>query len=135
MNTEEQLFAARGIRPTAVRLLVLRCFKEQEAAISLKFLEEQLYWADKSTLFRSLKTFEEKGLVHSIADGTGLTKYALCLESCQCLPKDQHFHFHCQKCSQTFCLPKQSLPAIQLPPKFKLEQANLVLQGLCANCS
>lgn len=132
---EENILKDRKIKPTAVRLLVLRELMKIDKAVSLKDLEQILIYSDKSTIFRTLKTFEQQKLIHSIADGSGVTKYALCLESCECAPQDQHFHFHCTSCEATFCLPKQSIPIVQLPPKFTLNQANLVLKGVCANCN
>jgi Fur family ferric uptake transcriptional regulator len=134
MSNEENILQQRNIPPTAVRLLVLRHLLEQEKAVSLKSLENHYVHSDRSSLFRTLKTFEAQKLVHSIDDGSGITKYALCLENCQCEPKDQHFHFHCVECEETFCLTKQHVPYIELPTNFTLQQANLVLKGVCANC-
>ncbi|MEL6944496.1 MAG: transcriptional repressor, partial [Bacteroidota bacterium] len=132
---EENLLERRSIQPTAIRILVLRYLLENNKAVSLKSLETHFAHSDRSSLFRTLKTFEAQKLVHSIDDGSGMTKYALCLENCQCEPKDQHFHFHCVQCEETFCLTKQHIPSIQLPPNFRLQEANLVLKGVCANCN
>ena len=135
MNKEENLLEQRSIQPTSIRILVLRYLLENDKAVSLKSLESHFAYSDRSSLFRTLKTFEAQKLVHTIDDGSGTTKYALCLESCQCEPKDQHFHFHCVQCKETFCLTKQHIPSIQLPTNFTLQQANLVLKGVCANCN
>ncbi len=132
---EEKLLINREIKPTASRILVLRYLLEKGKATSLKDLEENLYLTDKSTLYRTLKTFEKQRIVHSIDDGTGIMKYALCLESCLCEPKDQHYHFHCIKCEETFCLNSQRILPIELPPKFTITSANLVIKGVCANCN
>lgn len=135
MNKEENLLEQRSIQPTALRILVLRYLLESNKAVSLKSLESHFSHSDRSSLFRTLKTFEARKLVHSIDDGSGMTKYALCLEDCRCELKDQHFHFHCVQCEETFCLTKQHIPNIQLPPNFRLQEANLVLKGICANCN
>ena len=132
---EEQILQDRNIHPTANRILVLRYLMETDKAVSLKSLESYFTHSDRSALFRTLKTFEAQKLVHSIDDGSGMTKYALCLENCQCEPQDQHFHFHCVTCKETFCLTRQHVPSIQLPANFTLQQANLVLKGVCANCN
>lgn len=71
-----------GVRPTAMRLLVLEALLNRNTAISLSDLEKELEKSDRVTLFRTLKTFQEKGLVHSIDDGTGAPKFALCEEGC-----------------------------------------------------
>ncbi len=80
----------RDIKPTAMRILVLQYLMEQDHTISLQSIENAFESADKSTLYRTLKTFEKNKLVHTIDDGTKQLKYALCLESCECETIDQH---------------------------------------------
>ena len=119
-----------------MRLLVLKALSVQYAAISLSELEKQFEKSDRITLYRTLKTFQENGLVHSIDDGTGAPKYALCEEGCECnIERDLHVHFHCRVCSETFCLPKYKIPEIELPSMFKGEEANLVVKGICGKCA
>jgi Fur family ferric uptake transcriptional regulator len=117
-----------------MRELVLKVLSEQSAAISLADLEQKFEKVDKVTLYRTLKTFEENKLIHSIDDGTGSVKYALCKETCQCHPEDLHVHFLCTKCQQTYCLNDISIPSIALPLNFKLETINMVMKGVCSNC-
>ena len=126
MKKIEQKLKNKSVKPTAMRLLVLQLFTEQIKALSLKDLECSLDYADKSTLFRTLKTFEENKIIHSIEDGTGVTKYALCLESCNCEIQDLHYHFHCTQCENTFCLTTLNIPTIDLPANFKMNQALLI---------
>lgn len=125
----------RDIKPTAMRILVLQYLMEQENAISLQDIEGAFEMADKSTLFRTLKTFEKNKLVHTIDDGTKQVKYALCLESCECETGDLHYHFHCTSCENTFCLTSHNIPKIELPRNFKMHQANMVIKGFCENCN
>ena len=63
----------RNIRPTAVRLLVLKemLTMVEHQAFSLMDLETRLDTVDKSTLYRTLMVFHENLLIHSIDDGTG----------------------------------------------------------------
>ncbi|HBG69921.1 MAG: Fur family transcriptional regulator [Bacteroidetes bacterium GWF2_43_63] len=124
----------RNIKPTAMRELVLKVLADQKAAISLADLENKFEKADRSTLYRTLKTFEEYKLIHSINDGSGSVKYALCQDTCECLPEDLHAHFLCSKCNQTFCLHDFAIPEIKLPSQFKLKDVNIILKGICANC-
>ena len=124
-----------GIKPTAMRLLVLEVINKQKCAISHKDLVDLFERADATTLFRSLKTFLEHKLIHTIDDSTGHIKYALCKEGCTCRPKDLHSHFHCIKCQKTYCLLNSELSPISLPKNFTLYSINLVLNGICDNCS
>jgi len=125
----------RNIKPTAMRELVLKVLSEQPIAMSLADIERLFDKADKATLYRTLKTFEENKLIHSIDDGTGSVKYALCMETCQCNPEDLHVHFLCTKCNHTYCLTNISIPSINLPVKFELETINMVVKGVCSNCN
>ncbi len=124
----------RNIKQTAMRELVLEVLTQQKTAISLPELEQQFEKADKATLYRTLKTFEERKLIHSIDDGSGPVKYALCLEECCCSIEDLHVHFRCTSCNKTYCLHEIPVPAITLPKDFSLESVNMVVQGVCANC-
>lgn len=125
----------KKIKPTTMRLLVLRQLVESGSAISLLDLEAKFERADKTTLYRTLKTFEDKKLIHSIEDGTGSVKYALCEEGCECEPQDQHVHFHCVKCGETYCLTKSKIPQTQIPVGFNASSASMVYKGTCINCN
>ncbi|WP_423147357.1 Fur family transcriptional regulator [Rubrolithibacter danxiaensis] len=132
----EPLLTEKGINPTAMRLLVFDFLLKQEAAVSLADIEKQMEHSDRITLYRTIKTFEEKGLVHRIQDGTGATKYALCNADCSTSEHhDVHVHFYCASCKETFCLPDSKIPEIKLPDKFKLKEMNLVVKGICEKCA
>ena len=125
----------RNIKPTAMRMIVLKHMVESGVAVSLGDLEKKIERADKATLYRTLKTFEEKKLIHSIDDGSGSVKYGLCEEGCECHPRDQHIHFHCMNCEETFCLIQSKIPKTKIPYGFKASTASMIYKGLCANCS
>lgn len=136
METIENILIQRKIRPTAMRLLICQFMEKQQAAVSLSDIEAAFEKSERTTLFRSLKTFEEKGMVHKIDDGSGIAKYALCEVNCTCdLETDLHLHFHCTKCDETVCLTEYKLPKISLPKNYKAEDANLVVKGICDKCS
>lgn len=117
----EQKLINKNINPTAMRLLVLDFLLNQNAAISLSDIEKGLLPADRITIYRTIKTFEEKGLVHLINDGTGLPKYAMCLDECDANEHhDLHVHFYCIKCKETFCLPNSKIPDIHYPTSLAL---------------
>ncbi|WP_068597939.1 Fur family transcriptional regulator [Vaginella massiliensis] len=131
----EEMLQKRNINPTSMRILVLKKLLKTEVALSLNDLDSQLDQADRSTIFRTLKTFEEHKLIHAIEDGTGAVKYALCESNCLCTPEFAHAHFHCTICQNTFCLRKVHLPEIVLPKNFEVEQSSIVLRGVCDHCT
>ncbi|MDR1938716.1 MAG: transcriptional repressor [Tannerellaceae bacterium] len=135
MENYVERLEARGIKPTAIRLLVFRAMLEHPQAFSLLDMESKLDTVDKSTLFRTISLFHEKLLIHSIDDGSGSIKYSVCSSGCTCSLNDLHVHFSCTGCKKTFCLENISIPEVQLPPGFLLENINFVLKGLCRHCS
>ena len=138
MNTSllENELLEKDIRPTAVRLRVLQQFRMAMIAYSLNELEEALKPVDRITLFRTLKTFEKSGIIHSVNEHNGIIKYALCAESCNCSYSDHlHVHFSCQACQKTFCLYETRVPDVSLPAGFVPLDANVVIKGICAACS
>ncbi|PLX04512.1 MAG: transcriptional repressor [Marinilabiliales bacterium] len=135
MNEQiDEKLNSREIKPTAMRELVLKLMMEKLSAISLPELEEQLSYADKATLYRTLKTFEKNKLIHSINDGNGPLKYALCMDDCECEPEELHIHFSCTVCNKTYCLNEIPVPKISLPKGFNLTSVETVVKGVCANC-
>ncbi len=132
----EENLKAHHIKPTAMRLLVFEYLIGKEAAVGLTDLYQDFEKSDRTTIYRTLRAFEDHGLVHSIDDGTGVPKYALCEEGCKCeIERDLHLHFHCRVCGQTKCLTSYKIPEVELPPKYVPEEANLVIKGVCDNCS
>ena len=109
----------RGIKPTAMRILVLREMMECNEAFSLQTLEDRLDTVDKST--RSCK-------------------YAVCSSSCHCGEDgehldDLHAHFYCERCHRTFCLSRIQVPVVSLPGEFQVHDINYVLKGVCPKCN
>ncbi|MDB5030133.1 hypothetical protein [Mucilaginibacter sp.] len=65
MNTvAEQKLADKNINPTAMHILVFNLLLKQNSTISLTDIEKSLEPADRITIYRTLKTFEVKGLIH-----------------------------------------------------------------------
>ncbi|WP_439490104.1 Fur family transcriptional regulator [Algoriphagus sp.] len=132
----EENLKAHHIKPTAMRLLVLEYLLDREIAVSLTDLYKDFVKSERTTIYRTLKAFEDNGLMHRIDDGTCVPKYALCEEGCRCeIERDLHLHFHCRKCGETKCLYSYKIPEIILPPNHQAEEANLMVKGVCFQCS
>lgn len=134
-NRYVDILTKREIQPTAIRILVLQAMMQANRTVSLLDLENMLDTVDKSSIFRSITLFLSRHLVHSIDDGTGSLKYAVCGETCSCDVEDLHTHFHCEKCNKTFCLKNIPTPVVTMPKGFTLNSINYVLKGLCPDCA
>lgn len=135
MENLENKLLKRDIKPTSVRLLILKSMTEFKTAFSLTDLETALETVNKSTIFRTLHLFLEKLLIHTIDDGSGSMKYSICSDDCMCTLGELHVHFTCNQCKNTYCLESISIPSIQLPEQFLLQNVNFVMKGLCSKCS
>lgn len=135
-NTLEKELQKREVRPTAMRILIFQYLLKNDVAVSLSDMEDHFDTSDRTTLYRTLKTFEEHGIVHQIDDGTGIAKYALCESDCNCeIEQDLHLHFHCTECNETVCLTEHKIPHISLPEGYQAEDVNLVIKGICVKCN
>lgn len=125
------------LRNTPVRNAVLSAFYEVSGtALASRDIETALSDLDRITLYRTLKSFEQNGLIHQVIDGTGVTKYALCTHQCNDeAHHDVHAHFFCVSCEQTFCLENTKVSQPSLDKGFKVNSAQLVLSGVCSSCS
>lgn len=133
----ENILKHHGLRTTEMRCQVLKLFLlANREAITHPELERRMPDADRITLYRSLKSFEEKGIIHQVVDGSQATKYALCTGTCtEHQHVDQHAHFHCNDCGKTICLEEKLSPSFNVPQGFLVSQAHLVLKGKCENCA
>ena len=137
MNSQDMIsrLESKGIRPTANRILVMKTLMGEQNPQSLSNLERKMVSMDKSSIFRTLTLFLSHHLIHSIDDGTGSFKYAVCSDSCSCDVSDLHTHFHCEKCNKTFCFTNIPTPVVKLPQGFTLNSINYVLKGICPDCA
>ena len=71
MKDLEVRLQEKNIAPTAMRLVVFDFLLKQSAALSLTDLELGMGKTDRVTVYRTIRTFEEHGLVHRIDDGFG----------------------------------------------------------------
>src|SRR5215212_1326698 len=90
---------------------------------------------DRVTVYRTLQTFVEKGIVHTIPTADNAVLYALCKDCEEGHHHDDHVHFVCRNCNTTICLDDVVSPEIHLPADYVAENVQVVINGVCKNCS
>lgn len=135
-KVSENLLAEHQVRKTKIRLEILDFFLSKNYALSHGEIEEAIDPSyDRVTIYRTLKSFEEQGLIHKVLDESGTAKYALCADHCVGHKHhDAHVHFSCTKCGHTFCLAEVLIPEIKLPTNYHLTGYNFLVQGICKDC-
>lgn len=131
-----QLLKDYQLRKTNARLQVLELFMTTDHALSHHHLEIRLDDVDRVTLYRTLKTFEQKGIIHKAFDGTEALKYALCSQH-NCAEhehNDNHVHFNCEKCGKTVCLEEVITPPMPVPEGYTIAEQHVLVKGVCPDC-
>lgn len=132
----DRLLKTFRLRSTPSRQEILYLFLKRNYALSHGDIEKEINNAlDRVTVYRTLKTFLDKGLVHKVLDDEGSLKYALCNEACSVAGHHHdHVHFKCTRCGQTNCL-NIEVPTVKLPKGYKADEMNLLIQGICERCA
>ena len=124
----------KGISVTPLRMDVLSIFFKYKNAISLSVLTEQLIDSNRITLYRTLKLFKEKGIIHEIVMNGEESKYAIC-QSCDTqVHEHKHVHFKCDLCKIVYCLEIENYPEIKAKG-FIFNSVEIQSTGVCINCS
>ncbi len=136
MNGSKQLLKDFHLRLTPNRQAILNLFLKKDYALSHSDIEHAVPSSfDRVTVYRTLKTFLDKGLIHKVLDDQGSVKYALCSSACTTAGHHHdHVHFKCTVCGETNCL-DITIPAVKLPKGYKAAEINLLIQGVCEDCS
>ena len=129
------LLKNKKISETPFRKEVLAIFGKKNNAIPLSVVEKELKEFNRITLYRTIKVFLEKGIIHEITISGEESNYAICQEKCDTVGHHhQHIHFKCTSCSLIFCVEVDRFPSINLP-KYKIEQLEIQTTGLCQSCN
>ena len=125
------------LRQTKSRNELLSVFIEEERALSGTDLEQRTGdHVDRATVYRTINTFLDKGVIHKVLDDEGATKYALCKTECtQSDHHHDHVHFKCIKCGSITCIDSIHIPAFKLPKDYKVIDTNLLVTGVCNSCN
>lgn len=127
---------SHGLRITGARVAVVDILQKNKAALSQHEIEAKLELKpDRVTLYRLFKDLEDAGIIHKLYDTGGNPKFALCHDCEEHDHNDNHIHFSCSKCMQTFCLDNVAFPKMNLPSGYIIENTNVNLEGVCINCS
>ncbi len=135
-NEVSDILKQNRLSVTDSRTKILSFFLQHSGALSHADIEKNAHASfDRVTVYRTLQTFVEKGIIHLIPTTDNSIKYALCKNDCA--PghhHDNHVHFICDECSKTICLDDVDIPVIKLPKGFKPQHSEMVVTGICGQC-
>lgn len=132
----KEILKRNQLSVTASREKILQLFIEHSGALAHGDIEKKAGEKfDRVTVYRTLQTFVDKGIIHSIPTADNSIRYALCKDNCaQGHHHDQHIHFVCNNCNNTYCLDDVVTPEIRLPKGYSSQHTEVVVEGICVNC-
>jgi len=135
-ETGVEILKRNHLSVTGIRKDILRLLQQKNTGRSHRDFEKGLSTdVDRTTIYRTLQTFSEKGIIHTIPTTDDTIQYALCKESCsEDHHIDNHAHFSCEKCGKTYCLDSVIIPTVKAPKGFIVKQKDLVMTGICKSC-
>jgi Fur family transcriptional regulator, ferric uptake regulator len=121
---------------TGSRKKILELFLQSNGALAHSDIEKKTGEKfDRVTVYRTLQSFLDKGIIHTIPTSDNSIRYALCKDDCSSgHHHDNHVHFVCNKCSTTTCLDHVTIPSVKLPTGFKATEFQMVVNGTCKSC-
>jgi len=133
----KEILKKNQLSVTASREKILHLFLDEPGALSHGDIEKKAGEKfDRVTVYRTLQTFVEKGIVHTIPTTDNSIRYALCKDNCaEGHHHDHHVHFVCNSCNNTYCLDDVVTPEIKLPKGYYSRQIDVVVEGTCKACS
>jgi len=136
VSTTLEILKKNQLSVTAGREKILDLFLKSNGALAHADIEKNTQAGfDRVTVYRTLQTFVEKGIIHHIPTTDNSIKYALCKDNCEAgHHHDNHVHFICEKCKKAVCLDDVHVPYIQLPEGFTPKHAEMVVTGTCSDC-
>jgi Fur family ferric uptake transcriptional regulator len=136
MNSVLDILKKNDLSVTDGRKKILDLFLSSEGALAHADIETNTSNAfDRVTVYRTLQTFVEKGIIHNIPTTDNSILYALCKDDCEeGHHHDNHVHFICNNCNKTICLDDVIVPTVKLPKGFTPNKTQMVVNGVCADC-
>ena len=135
-NQGADILKGSSLSVTSSRKAILDIFLGADNALAHQDIESLATQYDRVTIYRTLQTFLEKGIIHSIPTTDNIIKYALCSDKCITTGHhhDNHVHFLCDKCGRTECLDDVIIPSVVLPQGYVMNEINMVVNGTCKTC-
>jgi Fur family transcriptional regulator, ferric uptake regulator len=135
-NKLNEILRRKHLSVTDSRKKILSLFLASNDALAHGDIEKKAGEKfDRVTVYRTLQTFVEKGIVHTIPTSENSVRYALCKDCTEGHHHDNHVHFVCANCQKTICLDNIVSPEIKLPQGYLPHNVQVVINGICDACN
>lgn len=137
MNDEyfKELLRSRSLKATSHRLNLLIKLQAYNSAMPYSAIQEAMKSMDRVTLYRTLESLKEKGIIHKAFQGSNESYYAICGKECNNHDHHHHDHVHfkCVKCESVTCEVPSKKVEISIP-NIDIHKVSVHLEGVCNLC-
>jgi Fur family transcriptional regulator, ferric uptake regulator len=128
------IFSNLDIRSTPLREEIITLFLNNQG---IAFSEAEINSMfgqpfDRVTVYRTIKTFLDKLIIHKVICEDGVLRYAM---TEQPQNKSHHAHFQCTECGKVSCLKDKGVGRINLPSGYKTNELYMLIKGVCPQCT
>ena len=138
MDNIDLILYNHGLRKTIFRKELLNLFYNTKSSLTHEEIKNKIgNKGNKVTIYRALEAFERNGLIHRVPDKNNLSRYAICNKNCDSNSNEHiqnHAHFICNDCHQTFCIDEIEVPSFKNLSGFNIQKSNITLEGKCPSC-
>jgi len=121
-------------RNTLAKTKISDLLTQSKNALSHSEIHEFLDgFCDRVTIYRVLDRLIEEDFIHKIVTIDGVVKYAACHDCSTVKHHHNHIHFNCEQCSAVTCI-EDVEPLFKLPERYKVNNVNFTVSGICPNC-
>lgn len=133
-NLIRGLLKKRGLKSTKTRVDLLTKMQDCSYAMSYSTIQKEMAPIDRVTLYRTLESLKENGIIHIAFQENNETYYAICGNSCdENHHQHKHVHFKCTNCNTVTC--EKLISEIQiLLPNYLIDKISVNIEGLCQLC-
>lgn len=124
---------ARGLRMTPQRMEILQLLQTLSHPTAEQLyakIRERFPFVSQATVYNTLKTLKELGIVEELESGPRIHRYEMAGE--------RHCHFVCNVCGEIFDLEAETPEWFRhLPARhgdFQIEECRMELSGICPGC-
>lgn len=125
-----EILSTSGIRPSVQRVAIYSYLCENPIHPDIEKIYSDLApiyaTLSKTTVYNTLKLFEEKNIVQSVKIEDDKLRFDANIT--------QHIHFKCENCENIFDIPQEQASHPKIPENYKIKKIQTYIWGFCPNC-
>lgn len=134
-SSAENLLRSKSLKATSTRVELVKRLSAFASAMPYSAIQEQMKDIDRVTLYRTIKSLTDQGVIHMAYQENNEKYYALCGTGCQQHDHHHdHIHFKCTECLTVTCEQPTTPIAISIAGHH-IQHLSINAEGICPTCA